>query len=492
IAINGFNADCTPLTASFKYDALGRRIEKTVNGKTTQYLYGGLDIVQEIEDGMVTVNYIRTLNIDEPLVRIKSDGTIRYYQQDALGSVIALTDENGTVKTTYSYDPYGNTEVMGEPSDNPFQYTGRENDGGGHYYYRTRYKLDSRFISEDPIGMAGGMNYYSYVRNAPINYRDPLGLHTIGFNGTGLLVVDDDGNPVAYYPATSGLPDYSNPRYQFLKNKGPIPAGSYYLNPSEFSGGRLRSLYWRFVRFEDWGRWRVPLHTKPKTNTYGRSGFFIHGGMFSGSKGCIDIGKHDIEFYNLLKEHEGPVDVIIFYPSLFIIPISKLRKRRFWYFIGNGFLLGIFLSTIRQVYIFISNWNWTPPEHWFVGYIKGLLILLFLVLLYILPLHFYRKNKTSVTKQEFIFSWEVAWVVFSIYETILSFFIYTGLRPVTLDLVLSQIHEDSLFFAKWFILGRLFLQELLWGIFIGNLVSFIIFGFLLYLQKLFWQVRRNT
>jgi YD repeat-containing protein len=48
VAINGFNTGCTALTASFKYDALGRRIEKTINGTTTQYIYDGADIIQEL------------------------------------------------------------------------------------------------------------------------------------------------------------------------------------------------------------------------------------------------------------------------------------------------------------------------------------------------------------------------------------------------------------------------------------------------------------
>ncbi|MBI5043378.1 MAG: hypothetical protein HZC10_06035 [Nitrospirae bacterium] len=176
--INGFNTDCSALSASFKYDALGRRTEKAINGVTTQYLYDGLDMVQEIENGAVAVNYIRTLNIDEPLARIQSDGTVRYYQTDALGSVIALTDDAGAIRTQYSYDPYGNTTISGEISDNPFQYTGRENDGTGLYYYRARYYSPElqRFISEDPARFSGGINFYAYVENNPSNYIDPHGL----------------------------------------------------------------------------------------------------------------------------------------------------------------------------------------------------------------------------------------------------------------------------------------------------------------------------
>ncbi len=178
VGITGYKSDCTPLTASFEYDALGRRIEKTINGRTIQYLYDGLDIVQEIENGLPSVNYIRTLNIDEPLARIKADGTVRYYYQDALGSVIALTDETGEVKTQSAYDPFGKVTISGEASDNPFQYTGRENDGTGLYYYRARYYSPElqRFISEDPIRLKGGINFFAYAENNPMKYVDALGL----------------------------------------------------------------------------------------------------------------------------------------------------------------------------------------------------------------------------------------------------------------------------------------------------------------------------
>jgi RHS repeat-associated protein len=194
VGINGFKPDCSTLTASFKYDALGRRIEKTINGVTTRYFYDGLDIIQEKNaSGAVTANYIRTLNIDEPLTRIKGS-TVRHYVKDALGSVIALTDDTGVVRTTYTYDPFGNVTVSGETSDNPFQYTGRENDGTGLYYYRARYYSPElqRFISEDPIRLAGGdVNYYAYVGNNPVNVTDPSGKGPILFGVCISLTIAD-------------------------------------------------------------------------------------------------------------------------------------------------------------------------------------------------------------------------------------------------------------------------------------------------------------
>jgi RHS repeat-associated protein len=114
----------------------------------------------------------------KPLARMESNGRVRYYQSDALGSVIALTDETGASRTQYIYDSFGNVTMTGEASNNPFQYTGRENDGTGLYYYRARYCSPElqRFISEDPIRLAGGINFYSYIKNNPIISNDPKGL----------------------------------------------------------------------------------------------------------------------------------------------------------------------------------------------------------------------------------------------------------------------------------------------------------------------------
>ena len=101
--------------------AIALRIEKTVNDKKTEYLYDGLDIIAEVEDGIVTAKYLRGLGIDEVFARMDGTGT-RYYHKDGLGSTIALTDSSGQVKTRYAYAPFGETTVTGDPDANPFQY----------------------------------------------------------------------------------------------------------------------------------------------------------------------------------------------------------------------------------------------------------------------------------------------------------------------------------------------------------------------------------
>ncbi len=83
------------------------------------------------------------------------------------------------MRTQYTYGAFGATSGSGEASDNVSQFTGRENDGTGLYYYRARYYSPrlQRFVSEDPIGFAAGdTNLYAYVGNAPTLWVDPLGL----------------------------------------------------------------------------------------------------------------------------------------------------------------------------------------------------------------------------------------------------------------------------------------------------------------------------
>jgi len=160
--------------STFSYDALDRRLAKTINGATTTYLYDGADVVTEA--GATNASYLSTLSIDEPLARQTPSGN-EYYHTDDLGSTVALSDDSGSVTTRYSYGPFGSTTVTGT-STNPFQFTGRENDGTGLYYYRARYYSPSRsrFLSEDPIGFdAGDPNLYAYVLNSPTNLVDPSG-----------------------------------------------------------------------------------------------------------------------------------------------------------------------------------------------------------------------------------------------------------------------------------------------------------------------------
>lgn len=161
---------------SLQYDAFGRR---TQNPASTSFLYDGGSAVQELAGGNVAANLLNG-GIDEIFSNSGASGALTPLQDD-LGSTIALVDSNGNLQTTYTYDPFGNTSAAGAANSNSFQYTGRENDGSGLYYYRARYYSPQlqRFISQDPIGFAGGINAYAYAADNPTTLRDPTGNNPI-------------------------------------------------------------------------------------------------------------------------------------------------------------------------------------------------------------------------------------------------------------------------------------------------------------------------
>lgn len=160
---------------TFTYDPFGRRIRKN----NTAYVYDSSDLVEELDlSGNPTARYEFTNETDEPLAIFKQ-GSTEFYEADGLGSITSLTSPSGVVVGTLAYDSSGNVTSSTDSSNQPFRFTGREFDSEtGLYNYRARYysATISRFLSEDPLGMAGGENFYPYASNDPVNRSDPFGL----------------------------------------------------------------------------------------------------------------------------------------------------------------------------------------------------------------------------------------------------------------------------------------------------------------------------
>jgi len=166
-------------TTTFRYDPFGRRIQKSGPLGTTNFLYDGLDLTEELDNsGIVLARYTQGKNFDEPFSQLRGTST-SYFEADGLGTITSLSNPAGAVAQTYTFDSFGNQTASAGSLTNPFRYTAREFDPETNlYYYRARYydPVASRFVSEDPLRFFSDINFYRYVFNSPVNFIDPLGL----------------------------------------------------------------------------------------------------------------------------------------------------------------------------------------------------------------------------------------------------------------------------------------------------------------------------
>jgi len=215
--------DAPGLTASFEYDAFGRRVSRTVNGQTRGYLYNGWQAIGEIAGGNIDATLLTTLAVDDVVARYTQAGA-RTYLTDALGSVLALAKDDQSIQAFFTYTPYGEVQVLGDDEGNPIQYTARENDRTGLYFYRARYydPVLKRFISEDPIGIDGDLNVSAYVGGNPINFTDPEGLapgdKNFGINDSGFWKWWEQ-NKYDYGPFSTNEPGFNPKKPHDIPNK---------------------------------------------------------------------------------------------------------------------------------------------------------------------------------------------------------------------------------------------------------------------------------
>lgn len=169
----------TGVTVNYKYDALGRRIQRTTSaGANERYVYDGREVLLDLNaDWTVQDTYLNDLGIDNHLRQTSAATGMSYFLADHLGSTSGLADSAGNLAEQISYDSFGNGAGSARTR---YGYAGRERDADtGLYYYRARFydPQMGRFIAEDPIGFAGGdVNWFGYVWSNPLKYSDPTGL----------------------------------------------------------------------------------------------------------------------------------------------------------------------------------------------------------------------------------------------------------------------------------------------------------------------------
>lgn len=197
------------LRLDFKYDYMGRRIEKRVTNIDSstetlarRFIYDGWNLVAEINanaPATILRTYAWGLDLTGDLVAsggvgallrmtnytTGSPGTSYYPTYDGNGNVVSLVKaSDGSLAAVYEYDPYGNylrNQVL-DPNvaDAPFRFSTKYTDSEtGLTYYGHRYYSPGmgRFVNRDPIGEQGGVNLYAFCGNNSVGRWDYLGLN---------------------------------------------------------------------------------------------------------------------------------------------------------------------------------------------------------------------------------------------------------------------------------------------------------------------------
>lgn len=171
-------------TAIYTYDPFGRRIRKSVNGVTTNFVWDGASLIGEYVGSARKKRYdYLPAGLNPIQMQIGAD--IYSAQADHLGTVRTLTNGAKAVVWSAKQSAFGVTQVNEDVDGNgsavefSFRFPGQYADGEtGLYYNWHRYYDPStgRYITSDPLGLAGGLNTYLYTYGNPNVYYDPLGL----------------------------------------------------------------------------------------------------------------------------------------------------------------------------------------------------------------------------------------------------------------------------------------------------------------------------
>jgi RHS repeat-associated protein len=189
------------LIATYKYDPLGRRVAWiAADGTTERYVHDGDHVILDVTGThVVKAEYGYEPGVDRLFAIKNTQGaawTGVVISDPTIGTVQGIaTVSGGTLKKGYGIGVWGNADPDTGVITR-FRMAGREYDQATNLYYmRARYYDPDlgRFLSEDPLGIAGGLNLYAYAGNDPVNRRDPTGLDECPGNGIEDLHKEDPG-----------------------------------------------------------------------------------------------------------------------------------------------------------------------------------------------------------------------------------------------------------------------------------------------------------
>ncbi|GAB3254574.1 RHS repeat domain-containing protein [Chitinimonas naiadis] len=116
---------------------------------------------------------------------IDADQSVRYIHSDHLGTPRLLTNASQKAVWAWQGEPFGADQANEDPESTGTKYSFNLRFPGQYYDVETgnHYNLNrdydpkvGRYVQSDPIGLAGGINTYAYVRGNPVSRIDPKGL----------------------------------------------------------------------------------------------------------------------------------------------------------------------------------------------------------------------------------------------------------------------------------------------------------------------------
>ncbi len=183
------------IVASYIYDSFGRRIQKTVDGVSTWFVWDQDRLLAEYDnngnrttlygylDGQFGGNSNQIISIQKTVTTLSVESY--FVHNDHLGTPKYITDSSEVIVWSQVQTAFGVAIVDEDPDANSealefnMRFAGQYHDSesGLHYnYFRDYDPSIGRYIQSDPIGLDGGINTYAYVGGNPINSIDPLGL----------------------------------------------------------------------------------------------------------------------------------------------------------------------------------------------------------------------------------------------------------------------------------------------------------------------------
>ncbi|MEW8069487.1 MAG: RHS repeat-associated core domain-containing protein [Candidatus Thiodiazotropha sp.] len=174
----------TGTTATYAYNGKGERISKNVDGTITRFRYApaGQLLGEYDQNGQAIREYI-TLE-GQPVALVSTDpvtaaNIIYYLHTDHLGAVVKATDGTQALVWDVERKPFGERSVTTAQIEMPLGFPGQyfDEESGNYYnYFRDYDPSTGRYLQSDPIGLAGGINTYAYVRGNPLFWVDRYGL----------------------------------------------------------------------------------------------------------------------------------------------------------------------------------------------------------------------------------------------------------------------------------------------------------------------------